>query len=1052
DSDTIAITVISVNDPPTVDPIATPLITVNEDAGLIQRNSFLTGLSGGPANEGQTLTARFTITGITSSWTSAQFFTTAPRIVFDTLTPTGRLEFQAAQDVNGSVTYDLQVIDSDGLASVTRTFRIDVTAVNDKPVFTLDPLVVPISILEDAGLGDFRIVSSFAAARNTAIDEVGGQTPLTWILGTPVVTSGNLAFDSITMLADGTLRFRSGQDTAGTATVSLQLRDGGSAIAPNDNLSLVQSFQIIVTNVNDSPVASTGNYVIDAGESLTLNASATTDPDVPLGDVLTYAWDLNGDGIYETSTGTNSTATLTWAQLLAAGVTAPAVYNARLRVTDTALASSIRAFSLRTLIVDYGDAPDSYLTTKSVAGAAHVLNGDLWLGAGVTGDFDGKPSAAANLDTDDGVVFTSLFERTSGVSLPTTMNVTASSPGRLDAWLDLNRNGIFEASEYSSYDVVSGLNALSVMIPPSASLGLTYMRFRISTSGNLQPTGRVTGGEVEDYAVTITQLPTPQTPVIIKPVDFNLTDGLIPLTTDLTPRIEWQNNGNNHHFTVIVRNSAGATVFPQSNVAANQLDVTTTLGAGNYTVSVTAFDRAGVSAPTANYGFTVVPIAVSAPVGDVLTHRPIVSWNAVAGSKSYTVEITSIRSNTVVHSISLTAGSGFLPNYGVPTNLALGPHTVRVRAVDAADLPGDWSLPSAFNVRTPTTITSPTGTLLNLRPTLTWNPIFSATSYQIVLNDLTDGIEVFRVSGISSANWTPPANLNMADYSATVRGFNATGDGSIFSVAQLFTLKQIPAAIAPTGRVGIITPTFLWPRIQGSDSFELIINRGYGDKGVQFSSIIPASDSYTLTSALPLGNYSYMFREINFPANGSTGTQVSTVFSAPQTFLVTAAPVTTSLSPKSDPRFDWVTFDNRPIFTWANPPGAEKSDIWIAQTDNPAGVPLVVRGVSGTSFSPTTDLGIGTYTIQVRTFSNTDDPLTAADERIGSDWSRVRQFKISTPAALGALGRVATSRPQFTWSNVPGSITYDLWIASDSEGISPIIRIPAVAGLNYTPT
>lgn len=51
------------------------------------------------------------------------------------------------------------------------------------------------------------------------------------------------------------------------------------------------------------------------------------------------------------------------------------------------------------------------------------------------------------------------------------------------------------------------------------------MRFRISTSGNLQPTGRVVGGDVEDYAVAITQLPTPQTPVISKPADFNLTDG-----------------------------------------------------------------------------------------------------------------------------------------------------------------------------------------------------------------------------------------------------------------------------------------------------------------------------------------------------------------------------------------------------------------------------------------------------------------------------------------------------------------------------------------------
>jgi len=149
---------------------------------------------------------------------------------------------------------------------------ITVNAVNDEPVFTLDSLVVPVSVLEDAGLGTFNIVSAFDAARSTALDELGGQTPFTWILGTPSITAGNLAFDSITMLATGELRFQTTLNTAGTASVTLQLRDSGSATAPNDNLSVTATFQIIVTNVNDRPTAETGNYVIDAGESLMLNA------------------------------------------------------------------------------------------------------------------------------------------------------------------------------------------------------------------------------------------------------------------------------------------------------------------------------------------------------------------------------------------------------------------------------------------------------------------------------------------------------------------------------------------------------------------------------------------------------------------------------------------------------------------------------------------------------------------------------------------------------------------------------------------------------------
>ena len=1053
DAQTFVITVTAVNDAPAFNPIVNPP-TVNEDAGLQTVIGFVSGQSAGPRDEPQTLTSEVTIFSVAGIWNTANFFAAGGAPAVNTVT--GALTYQTAQDVNGTATIRILLRDSVGMPSAMQSFVITVNAVNDKPVFTLDSLVVPISILEDAGLGTFSIVSAFDAARSTALDELGRQTPLTWILGTPLTTAGDLAFDSIAMLANGELRFQTTLNTAGTASVALQLRDSGSATPPNDNLSITAVFQIIVANVNDPPSAQTGNYVMDAGENLTLNASASTDPDLPFGDVLTYTWDLNGDGTFETTTGTNSIATLTWAQLVNAGVTAPGDYNAALRVTDTALLSSTRLFSLRTRTVDYGDAPDTYGTLKASGGAAHELQGTLWLGAGVDGDFDGQPNASATGDGADenGVVFTSLFETTSLLSLATTMNVTASIAGKLDVWLDLNRNGVFDASEHTnggtSYNVVAGVNAFSVIIPPDALLGTTYMRFRLSSSGGLLPTGRVIGGEVEDYAVNVTRLPTPQTPVIIKPVDFNLTDGRVPFTTDLTPRIEWQNNPNNYRFTVVVRNSVGTTVFTQSNVAASQLDVTTTLTAGDYTVSVTAFNRAGVSAPTANYAFKVVPIAVTAPVGDIATHRPIVSWNAVEGTKSYTVEIKSVRTGLVVHTVSLIATPGFLPNYNVPSNLALGGYTVRVRAVDAADLPGDWSAPSAFNVRTPTTVTAPTGTVLNLRPTVTWTPIFSATSYLLVLTNVTDGEEAFRVNGLTSTSWTPPSDLKMADYSVSVRGFNATGDYSIWSVPKLFQVNQTAVATAPTGRVGTTTPTFNWTLIPGADSFELIINRGYGDNGVQFSSIIPASDSYTLTSALPLGNYSFRFREINFPKDALTGIQVSTAFSVPYTFIVAAAPTVTSLSPKADPAVEWVTLSNRPTFNWVNPPGAEKSDIWIAQVGGNFQY-LRVNGISGTSFTPTQDIGIGTYNFWVRTYSNTDNPVTTVDERIASNWSQAQQFKVVTQPVAQPFGRVTTGKPTFEWSAVPGAITYEVWLADDSDLISPFVNVSAITGLKYTP-
>jgi hypothetical protein len=77
-----------------------------------------------------------------------------------------------------------------------------------------------------------------------------------------------------------------------------------------------------------------GPYLIAEGESLALSAANTTDPDQ--GDVLTYAWDINGDGNFSDAAGI--TPTLTWQQLIALGFTdGSAVFDTiRVRATDLA--------------------------------------------------------------------------------------------------------------------------------------------------------------------------------------------------------------------------------------------------------------------------------------------------------------------------------------------------------------------------------------------------------------------------------------------------------------------------------------------------------------------------------------------------------------------------------------------------------------------------------------------------------------------------------------------------------------------------------------------
>ncbi|MFO0913884.1 MAG: NF038122 family metalloprotease [Pirellulales bacterium] len=152
---------------------------------------------------------------------------------------------------------------------------------------------------------------------------------------------------------------------------------------------------------------------------------------------------------------------------------------------------------------DFGDAPAPYPTTLAQNGARHSIKEGFYLGGTATAESNGKPSDDALGDFgDDGVIFPQRIERGQSMSL----NVTTSQGGKLDAWIDFNRDGDWvDAGEQIlvGRELNSGAQTIAVNVPASAAVGLTFARFRLSSAGGLQPTGAASDGEVEDYALTI---------------------------------------------------------------------------------------------------------------------------------------------------------------------------------------------------------------------------------------------------------------------------------------------------------------------------------------------------------------------------------------------------------------------------------------------------------------------------------------------------------------------------------------------------------------------
>jgi hypothetical protein len=159
--------------------------------------------------------------------------------------------------------------------------------------------------------------------------------------------------------------------------------------------------------------------------------------------------------------------------------------------------------------LDFGDAPDQpYPTLLANNGARHTIDPNVFMGLLIDSEADGQPSANADrddlagIDDEDGVVFTSPLDPTKVA----TVDVTVSVDGLLDAWIDFDNNGVWNAADqiYASVPVVAGINNLAFNVPGTSAPAFdTYARFRFSLGGGLAPTGLAPDGEVEDYEVHI---------------------------------------------------------------------------------------------------------------------------------------------------------------------------------------------------------------------------------------------------------------------------------------------------------------------------------------------------------------------------------------------------------------------------------------------------------------------------------------------------------------------------------------------------------------------
>ncbi|SDL02214.1 DUF7507 domain-containing protein [Streptomyces indicus] len=170
---------------------------------------------------------------------------------------------------------------------------------------------------------------------------------------------------------------------------------------------------------------------------------------------------------------------------------------------------------------DFGDAPDSYGTTRARDGAYHEVADELRIGSALNAERDGTPNRTAAQSTDDdGLTATlTLYQHQERYTAKVPVTNRTGAPAVLAGWIDDNVNGIFESEEMVFADVPDGATEATLTWDglTTAEPVSTFARLRLygddsaadaaDRAGKAPKDPDATGfggtGEIEDHTVVV---------------------------------------------------------------------------------------------------------------------------------------------------------------------------------------------------------------------------------------------------------------------------------------------------------------------------------------------------------------------------------------------------------------------------------------------------------------------------------------------------------------------------------------------------------------------
>lgn len=318
-------------------------------------------------------------------------------------------------------------------------------------------------------------------------------------------------------------------------------------------------------------------------------------------------------------------------------------------------------------------------------------------------------------------------------------------------------------------------------------------------------------------------------------------------------------------------------------------------------------------------------------------------------------------------------------------------------------------------------ITGPPAVTADQTPTITWNQVPDADSYDLLLYNTRLGQQIISQQGIVTNFFNVAMPLPPDTYQVFVRAANDSGR-SQFSAPHNFAISgqapTQPIFNAPTDGATVTdtTPTFVWTSSQGAATYELYVYHT-GSGAEAFRNTTLTSTQFTPSGPLQSGGHEAYIRAVN-----SIGASPFSKIDFTVSGMVLNPPVVTS------PGENELVANSRPTITWTSAGAGATYDLLMYNVDIGQEV-LNQPGLTNNQFTPVSALPTANYQVFVRASTATQV----------SAFSTPRNFRVegsdnAVPNLFSPEAVISDHTPTFRWTGVTNATSYELLVYNVAAG------------------